>query len=1045
MRTMTMRRRVFTGASSSSGGETGCMNHRAQQFFRNENERRVWRSGNASTSSSESSFSGSRREYYAFGGSGRSGSDVKAINHPESKSSSSTSWSNGYAANADFIEDDEENEVQKQKEKQARKIQNTPPPAAAAAAAKKQTQYKNDFTFTGEIHRVTFHAEDTGYTVARVLCSDKDTLKELPKGALTKPNRRPKKGQKEAPATITVVGEMPNVGVGQTLKLTGYWRSNPKFGVEFVSTKPAEMCVPSDEQGVIAYLSSGILPGCGPVTAEKIVSHFGGKETLAALDSTEGAKLLTKVPGIGAKTAVKLKNNWDESSSKRKATSFLTEELGASALIARRASLKHGAQTEVRVKADPFKALSDIKGCSFHHIDEIAARLKKSPDDPSRLGAAMRFALQRVAQSGGHAYMTWPTLKDHSRKLLGSSGALIPDDVFIEAAKTARNCGDIFVFQNFSNGEFGAKTPIASLAQWNDETHIFHGSLHECEKSIADDLLRRLSRPKFKVDEARVAKWLELTAEKESWGQPGLSQKQLDFLNVALMSPCVALTGGPGTGKTFATHVIVRLMRAMGKTVVMCAPTGRAAQRMAEISNANRSMTNPLQSSTIHRLLEFKDFSSQGDSQNDADSNGTGDDISSAAVDDSNALSFKGVFARNRANPLDCDVVVVDEASMLDAPLCAALLDAIPPKAQLIIVGDADQLPSVGPGAVLRDLIASQRCPHVHLAEVFRQAEKSKIVGAAHAINRGDFPEDIIKATWSGSQLIASDDASIDLGDANVTDCVWVDTTEKEDDATAREILSFIIDDILPRRRINAKEKLQVLSPMRKGNNSAATLNAFLREKLNAADGSDSSEFATASSSSFSTDDESDFLHNDAADILKLRKGDRVLQKRNDYTKEVFNGDLGVVTSIDTNVTTVTFNKKSIQYTKSEVLANLLPAWAMTVHKSQGCEYSAVVLCLSSAHGLMLRRNLLYTGVSRAKDLLVILAPRRAMERAVQDTQSAERNTGLAKKLNASYDIYPHSSSSSTEKKSGGVVGSSGGNPASSESSKKKLTKREAR
>ena len=363
-------RRVFAAASSSSGGETGRMNHTTQQFFRNENERRVWRSGNASTSSSESSFSGSRREYYAFGGSGRSGSDVKAINHPESKSSSSTSWSNGYAANADFIEDDEENEVQKLKEKQARKIQNTPPPpaAAAAAAAKKQTQYKNDFTFTGEIHRVTFHAEDTGYTVARVLCSDKDTLKELPKGALTKPNRRPKKGQKEALATITVVGEMPNVGVGQTLKLTGYWRSNPKFGVEFVSTKPAEMCVPSDEQGVIAYLSSGILPGCGPVTAEKIVSHFGGKETLAALDSTEGAKLLTKVPGIGAKTAVKLKNNWDESSSKRKATSFLTEELGASALIARRASLKHGAQTEVRVKADPFKALSDIKGLSLIHI-----------------------------------------------------------------------------------------------------------------------------------------------------------------------------------------------------------------------------------------------------------------------------------------------------------------------------------------------------------------------------------------------------------------------------------------------------------------------------------------------------------------------------------------------------------------------------------------------------------------------------------------------------------------------------------------------------
>ena len=939
------------------------------------NEDRVWRSArrNASTSVSHSA----RITTSLFGS--RSGRTVKAINHPESKSRSATttSW-NGYAANAEFVGEEEEDDMRQQR---VRKTQ---------SLTKQARRYKNDdFTFTGEIHRITFHAADTGYTVARVLCSDQDTLKQLPKGALTKPNRRPKKGQKEPPATITVVGEMPNVGVGQTLKLSGYWRSNPKFGVEFVSTKPAEMCVPSDERGVIAYLSSGILPGCGPATAEKIVKYFGGKETLATLDSTDGAKLLTKVPGIGAKTAVKLKNSWDESSSTRKATSFLTEELGASTLIARRASLKHGSQTEMRVKADPFKALSDIKGCSFHHIDEIAARLKKSPDDPSRLGAAMRFALQRVAQSDGHAYMTWPTLKDRARKLLGNTGALMPDEVFVEAAKTARNCGDIFVCQNFSNGEFGAKTPIASLAQWNDETHVFHGSLHECEKSIADDLLRRFSRPKFRVDEARVAKWLALTAEKESWGQPGLSQKQLEFLNVALTSPCVALTGGPGTGKTFATHVIVRLMRAMGKTVVMCAPTGRAAQRMAEMGNANRSMMNPLQSSTIHRLLEFKDFSSQVDSTTDSiDSNSAGDDISAAAVDDSNVLSFKGVFARNRANPLDCDVVVVDEASMLDAPLCAALLDAIPPKAQLIIVGDADQLPSVGPGAVLRDVIASGMCPHVHLAEVFRQAEKSKIVGAAHAINRGEFPEDIVKATWTGSELIASDNPSIDLGDANVTDCVWVDTTDKEDDATAREILSFIIDDILPRRRIAAKEKLQVLSPMRKGNNSASTLNAFLREKLNAAEGSDN-EFSTAPSSA-------DY----DVDILKLRKGDRVLQKRNDYTKEVFNGDLGVVTSINSNVATVTFNKKSIQYTKSEVLANLLPAWAMTVHKSQGCEYSAVVMCLSSAHGLMLRRNLLYTGVSRAKDLLVVLAPRRAMERAVQDKESAERNTGLAKKLN---------------------------------------------
>jgi len=845
----------------------------------------------------------------------------------------------------------------------------------------------------------------------------------LPKGALTKPNRRPKQGQKEPAATITVVGDIPNVGVGQHLKLCGYWRTNPKFGIEFVTTKPVEIEVPQDDRGVIQYLSSGILPGCGPATAEKIVNHFGGKEALEALNDPDGGKILAQVPGIGAKTAIKLKNVWDESSQKRQATSFL-EELGASPLIARRASLKHGSQTEIRVKADPFKALSDIKGCSFHAIDEIAARLKKSPDDPSRLAAAMRSSLKRVAQMNGHSYMTWPLLKEHTRKLLGNSAQTIKDETLIEAAKTARNCGDIFIFQN--QNEFASKAPIASLAQWDDETHVFHGSLHECEKTIADDLTRRFSRPKFAVDKARVAKWLSLTAQKENWGpNDGLSAKQFEFLNVALAAPACALTGGPGTGKTFATHVIVRLMRAMGKTVVMCAPTGRAAQRMAEMGNANRSMTNPLQSSTIHRLLEFKDFSSREDSSNSSDkssSNGNGNNNNNdenggdANVDDSNPLSFKGIFARNRANPLDCDVVVVDETSMLDAPLCAALLDAIPPKAQIIIVGDADQLPSVGPGAVLRDLIASKRCPHVHLDEVFRQAKKSHIVSAAHAINRGEFPKDMVRTIWNGSELVAIDrNTNIDLGDATITDCVWVDTTDCEDDKTAREILSFIIDDILPKRKIAAKEKLQVLSPMRRGNASTATLNAFLREKLNATGSEkkkknvDDDEIISAkteelSSSLFNSNGGFKGGDEELEDILKLRKGDRVLQKRNDYQKEIFNGDLGVVESTENSITSVTFGtgaKKTVEYTKNEVLANLLPAWAMTVHKSQGCEYSAVVLCLSPAHGLMLRRNLLYTAVSRAKDVLFVLAPKRSIERCVSDSQeNYERLTGLCKKLN---------------------------------------------
>ena len=825
----------------------------------------------------------------------------------------------------------------------------------------------------GEIKRVTFHSRENGYTVARM---EVDGSCELPPGALATPKRR-RKGTKPTP-TVTIVGTLPGASEGQMLEITGTWRENVKYGVEFVISGAPKELKPSSEDGMLRYLSGGALPGCGKVTAQRLVDHFG-VNLMDVLNAPDAAKKLVACDGIGAKTALKLKTNWDESRGKRDAAVFL-EKHGVPVALAQRAAAQYGPMTEDLIRGNPFETLGNVRGATFHRIDALASRLGKAPDDPARLGAAIIEVLSASAVSSGHTYLPWSKIVEGVKALLGQSTRV--DELSMQAAADEmRRKGEIRV-QRLPDANATTTSGTIELfdGDWSAAA-VYTSAMHSAEVAIASDITNRMRRANIKVDAARVERWLEAAAQKEGWRT--LSNTQKDFVRLALESPVTILTGGPGTGKTFATHVIVRLWRAMGKSVVMCAPTGRAAQRLMEITTAGRDIANPIASSTIHRLLEFKAADALEGMEDDGPLQ---------------ALSYKGRFFRDAKNPIQADVVVVDESSMLDLPLAAALLAAVPPKAQVVFVGDADQLPSVGPGSLLRDMLNAHNVPSIALTDIFRQAAASGIVRAAHAINSGAFlPSDIREQRYDPSlnelRVIASPDAATEVpSDPELKpDCLWV-SLPSETNASVEAVLEHVLTDILPERGFTSND-LQVLSPMRRGVASTGSLNNWLQKSLNP----HCESKAEVTVGSFYGD-------------ITFREGDRVLQQRNDYDKEVFNGDLGIIRRIEDKdgTATVSFGAdfKEVSYTKSE-LRDLIPAYAMTIHKAQGSEYKAVVLVLTNAHKPLLRRELLYTGVTRAKELLVIIAPRSALSSAIDAHGVDRRCTGLVDRLSAPVAARP--------------------------------------
>jgi len=573
-------------------------------------------------------------------------------------------------------------------------------------------------TLRGEINRVTFHNADNFYTVARVRVAVSD-VSLLPIGATATPagpegtkynkyKKRAKgkgKGKGDTEKVVTVVGHIPGAAEGACLEMTGDWRDVEKWGTQFVLNATPKEIVPTDEESMLRYLAGGVLPGVGKATAEKLVAHFGAA-VFETLDSRDAERKLKECPGIGEKTAEKLARSWQFSRGRRDACLFL-EQHGVEAGLAQRVAACYGAQTEQKVTEDPFNALSGIPGATFHRCDALAARLGKAPDAEPRLAAAMLRVLHLEATREGHVFVNWGVLTEGVAKLVGPKQAAgLRGGALEAAADLLLKRGNIAVARNrkvtqqgrladdsggtlddtteeeetetFAPTAFaGAKTADSlsnRVSFWNSSV-VAAAALHDAEASVALDIALRLQKPKRDPDVPRVRRWLQAAATKEGWRL--LSPAQEAFLDLALREPISVLTGGPGTGKTFATHIAVRLWRAMGKNVLMCAPTGRAAQRLAEIASAGRNMSAPVQSSTIHRLLEY---GGGARANNNDDRDGHDTHQNSESHDE---LTYKDKFARNAQNPLDADIVVVDESSMLDLPLCAALLDAIKQNAQV--------------------------------------------------------------------------------------------------------------------------------------------------------------------------------------------------------------------------------------------------------------------------------------------------------------------------------------------------------------------------
>jgi len=715
---------------------------------------------------------------------------------------------------------------------------------------------------TGQVERITFHSGESGFCVLKVSV----------------------RGRKDL---CTVVGTVPAVSVGEWLSATGRWMIDPKHGPQF-KAEQIRTSAPESAEGIERYLASGLIKGIGPAYAGRLVAKFG-KDVFTVI--AEKPARLREVEGIGRERQRAITESFRAQKTVREIMVFLHSH-GVSSSRAFRIFKTYGEEAIAKVQADPYCLARDIRGIGFKTADEIAARVGVGPRSELRARAGVEFTLQELTRDGHCAYPR-ADLARKASELLGVPGELA--DAAIGHGVASRRLAE-------HPGPDGS--PLVYLAPLDD-----------AEQGLARDLARlsRARHPLPPVDAEKAADWVETKVGLE------LSATQRAALAKALTSKVMVITGGPGVGKTTLVDSIVRILRAKKLSIVLCAPTGRAAKRLSE--------TSGLEAKTIHRLLEF----------------------------DPATLAFK----HDAAHPLKGDLFVVDEASMLDVVLCRELVRAVPPSAALLLVGDVDQLPSVGPGSVLRDVIDSGTVPVLRLTEVFRQAAQSAIVTNAHRINRGVLP-------------LLPDGESGDGG----SEFQFVEAAEPEE-AVGR-ILRLVTEAIPRRFRLNPREDIQVLCPMQKGELGARNLNVRLQQALNPS-GESVERFGWT-----------------------FRVGDRVMQTVNDYEKNVFNGDIGRIRGIDAaeQELTVAFDGRPVEYGFGE-LDELTLAYAATVHKSQGSEYPAVVVPIHTQHYVMLQRNLLYTAITRARRLVVVVGTKSALAMAVERVSSRRRITTLKERLAA--------------------------------------------
>lgn len=696
---------------------------------------------------------------------------------------------------------------------------------------------------------------------------------------------------------VTVIGSLLDVNVGSVLLIYGNWKVDSRYGRQFAA-ESWEETLPATVFGIEKYLGSGLIKGVGPKYAKKIVAQFG-IETLEVIETD--ISRLQEVDGIGKKRIQMIRDSWERQKEIKNVMLFLQDH-GVSTSFAAKIYRQYGNESLDKMKENPFQMADDIWGIGFKTADGIAQKLGFAKEAYVRLRSGIMYTLSNLADEG-HVFAYQEQLIAKAAELLEAEESsivmtldqMIADkDLICETVdyKTDQAEMKAIYLPAFYYAEAGVAGKLKRLAQSPATDRLWHALMDARQKTGNESLSIDVGKIQEKVD----MKYDEI---------------QADAIRKAAVSKVMVLTGGPGTGKTTTTQGIIAAYRSFGLKILLAAPTGRAAKRMTEATG--------LEAKTIHRLLECKP--PEG-------------------------------YQKNEDNPLDGDVLIIDECSMIDMILMNALLKAIPEGMRLILVGDIDQLPSVGAGNVLRDIIDSGVFPVVRLTRIFRQAQSSRIIMNAHAINEGKFP---------------------DISNGKNTDFFYI---EKEDPEEAVQEIVRLVKNNLPRYYKTPWNHIQVLTPMQKGIVGAANLNLALQEALNP---------------------QGDGLRRGG---YLFRTGDKVMQIRNNYEKEIFNGDIGTVESVDLQERTlkVNFDQHIIEYEASE-LDELVHAYATTIHKAQGSEYPIVVMPVLMNHYVMLQRNLIYTGITRAKKVLVIVGTRKALSYAVRNVTVTKRNTFLKERL----------------------------------------------
>lgn len=733
----------------------------------------------------------------------------------------------------------------------------------------------------GQIERITYFSEETGYTVAQMKVSGRRDL-------------------------VSIVGSMVNPVAGEIIRMKGEWEFHPKYGEQF-KVVFCETAAPATVYGIEKYLGSGLVRGIGPVMAKRIVKLFREKTLEIIENDTER---LSQVEGIGAKRIGMIRTAWEEQKEIRAVMIFLNSH-GVSSGYAARIFRQYGNEAIRIVQENPYRLATDIFGIGFLTADRIAEKMGFAKDSPLRAQAGILYVLNELAQDG-HVYYPAEPLVAKCAEMLEMDRRIIAESIAVVAAE-----GQI-VIENISAGAvereiLSEDEDVSSSRSLKGIRAVYLSWNHVAEVNLAARLRVLIGAPQAirRIDNQKAIDWVQQKLSIK------LADKQIEAIRSAAQNKVMVITGGPGTGKTTIINAILRIFAAVKTGILLAAPTGRAAKRMSEATG--------WEAKTIHRLLEYN--------------------------------MRRGGFQKNEKSPLACDLLIVDEASMIDNMLMYNLLKAVPAAATLIIVGDVNQLPSVGAGNVLNDIIASGIAPVVRLNEIFRQAKESSIIVNAHQINQGVIPN--LTSVREG-----------------LDDFYFI---EQEDPARVLELIIRLVRKRIPERfGFDPIDDIQVLTPMHRGTIGAGNLNVELQKALNP--GQDG--------------------------VLRsgrlFRVKDKIMQIVNNYDKEVYNGDIGRIVAIDDEKRQVAavFDEREIVYDYSD-LDELIHAYAVSVHKSQGSEYPAVVMPILTQHYMLLQRNLLYTGVTRGKRLVVIVGTKKAIAIAVRNNKTAQRYTLLRERLSS--------------------------------------------